>query len=84
MALEVPSKVPEMDSIGAAAERRIADAERFVSASDRPELEEIRKNMQRLAEAGGESQETEGEPGSQAEVVKRCFQLLSHLFNSSF
>ena len=67
----------QMDTIGAAAERRtaiqcapfllhrIADAERFVLDSDRrrpdveqvfttaarPELEEIRGNMQRLAEA---------------------------------
>ncbi|CAK9023700.1 unnamed protein product [Durusdinium trenchii] len=64
---KVPSKVPHMDTIGAAAERRIADAERFVRDDDRPELEEIRGNMLRLAEAGGETQETEGERGLETE-----------------
>ncbi|CAK9004839.1 Protein phosphatase 1 regulatory subunit 12A (130 kDa myosin-binding subunit of smooth muscle myosin phosphatase) (Myosin phosphatase-targeting subunit 1) (Myosin phosphatase target subunit 1) (PP1M subunit M110) (Protein phosphatase myosin-binding subunit), partial [Durusdinium trenchii] len=64
---KVPSKVPHMDTIGTAAERRIADAERFVRDDDRPELEEIRGNMLRLAEAGGETQETEGERGLETE-----------------
>lgn len=64
---KVPSKVPHMDSIGAAAERRIADAQRFVQDADRPELEEIRGNMLRLAEAGGETHETEGERGLETE-----------------
>ncbi|CAE7315182.1 unnamed protein product [Symbiodinium natans] len=64
---KVPSKVPQLDTIGAAAERRIADAQRFVQDADRPELEEIRGNMQRLAEAGGETEETQGERGLETE-----------------
>eukprot|EP00931_Biecheleriopsis_adriatica_P032930 TRINITY_DN19156_c0_g1_i1.p1 TRINITY_DN19156_c0_g1~~TRINITY_DN19156_c0_g1_i1.p1 ORF type:complete len:5580 (-),score=1373.58 TRINITY_DN19156_c0_g1_i1:6-15065(-) len=64
---KVPSKVPQMDTIGAAAERRIAESKRFVRDIDMPELEEIRGNMLRLAEAGGDTEETQGERGLETE-----------------
>eukprot|EP00439_Symbiodinium_sp_Y106_P025402 s2695_g3.t1 len=48
-------------------ELKIADAQRFVQDADRPELEEIRGNMRRLAEAGGETEETQGERGLETE-----------------
>ncbi|CAE8615816.1 unnamed protein product [Polarella glacialis] len=63
---KVSSKVPEMDTIGASAERRISEARRFVRDEDLPELEEIRGNMARLAEAG-EAEETQGERGLETE-----------------
>eukprot|EP00930_Biecheleria_cincta_P027556 TRINITY_DN19334_c0_g1_i1.p1 TRINITY_DN19334_c0_g1~~TRINITY_DN19334_c0_g1_i1.p1 ORF type:complete len:4939 (-),score=993.22 TRINITY_DN19334_c0_g1_i1:298-13221(-) len=65
---KVPSKVPQMDTIGAVAARRIEDSVRFVREADMAELDEIHGNMRRLAEAEGEAEEeTQGERGLETE-----------------